>query len=29
MLTWNRTFTNDDDDRDIITLGYAFRFGGP
>jgi hypothetical protein len=29
VLTWNRTFTNDDDDRDIITLGYAFRFGGP
>jgi len=27
VLTWQRTFTNDDDDRDIITLGYAFRFG--
>jgi hypothetical protein len=28
MLTWYRSFTNDDDDRDIITLGYGFRFGG-
>jgi hypothetical protein len=27
VLTWQRTFTNDDDDRDIIALGYAFRFG--
>jgi hypothetical protein len=27
VLTWQRTFTNDDDDRDIIGLGYAFRFG--
>jgi hypothetical protein len=28
VLTWYRSFTNDDDDRDIITLGYGFRFGG-
>jgi hypothetical protein len=28
VLTWQRTFTNDDNDRDIIALGYAFRFGG-
>jgi hypothetical protein len=28
ILTWYRTFTNDDDDRDIITLGYGLRFGG-
>jgi hypothetical protein len=28
MLTWYRSFTNDDDDRDIITMGYGFRFGG-
>jgi hypothetical protein len=26
-LAWYRSFTNDDDDRDIITLGYGFRFG--
>jgi hypothetical protein len=28
MMTWYRSFTNDDDDRDIITLGYGLRFGG-
>ncbi len=28
ILTWYRSFTNDDDDRDIITLGYGLRFGG-
>jgi hypothetical protein len=28
ILSWHRSFTNDDDDRDIITLGYGFRFGG-
>jgi hypothetical protein len=28
ILTWYRSFTNDDADRDIITLGYGFRFGG-
>ena len=28
MLTWYRSFTNDDDDRDIITLGYELRFAG-
>jgi hypothetical protein len=27
ILSWYRSFTNDDDDRDIITLGYGFRFG--
>jgi hypothetical protein len=29
ILSWFRSFTNDDDDRDIITLGYGFRFGDP
>jgi hypothetical protein len=28
ILSWFRSFTNDDADRDIITLGYGFRFGG-
>jgi hypothetical protein len=28
ILSWYRSFTNDDNDRDIITLGYGFRFGG-
>jgi hypothetical protein len=27
ILCWYRTFTSDDNDRDIITLGYGWRFG--
>jgi hypothetical protein len=29
ILTWYRTFTNDDLDRDLITLGLGWRFAGP
>jgi hypothetical protein len=28
ILSWYRSFTNDDNDRDLITLGYGWRFGG-
>jgi hypothetical protein len=28
IVSWYRSFTNDDNDRDLITLGYGWRFGG-
>jgi hypothetical protein len=25
-FTWHRAFTEDDEDRDIVTLGFGWRF---